>query len=82
MTAEIVGGDDDYIKAKLLRAAEEEFIENPEGGVQMEAIAKRAGVSRATAFRRLGSISEVVVQVALRRSQRHIAAVKELMAAE
>lgn len=81
-----VGADEDesedFVRARLLRAAEQEFAEHEPGTVQMEAIAKRAGVSRATAFRRLGSFSEVVVQVALRRAHRHIAAVQELMAAE
>ncbi|WP_232007185.1 TetR/AcrR family transcriptional regulator [Mycobacterium intermedium] len=66
----------------MIHAAEEVFAETEPGAVQMEAIAKRAGVSRATAFRRMGSISEVVVQVAIRRAQRHIAAVQELMAAQ
>jgi AcrR family transcriptional regulator len=45
----------------------------------MEAVAKRAGVSRATAFRQLGSVSEVLVQVALLRSQRHTAELHRLM---
>lgn len=74
--------DEDFVRSRLISAAEQEFAENDAVTVQMEAIAKRAGVSRATAFRRLGSISEVVVQVAMRRARRHIAAVQELMAAE
>src|SRR5690606_16734071 len=48
----------------------------------MEAIAKRAGVSRATAFRQLGSVSELLVQVALLRARRHVAEVQTLMAAK
>lgn len=85
MTADIfddLGDDDDYVRARLIAAAEQEFAENPDGIPQMEAIAKRAGVSRATAFRRLGSIHDVIVQVALRRARRHIAAVQELMTAQ
>ncbi|SEH74336.1 regulatory protein, tetR family [Mycolicibacterium rutilum] len=85
MTASIfdaAGEDDDFVRTRLISAAEQEFAENAGGTVQMEAIAKRAGVSRATAFRRLGSISEVVVQVAMRRARRHIDAVQEVMAAE
>ncbi|MGV0791171.1 TetR/AcrR family transcriptional regulator [Mycolicibacterium sp. XJ1819] len=73
---------EDFVRDRLLRAAEQEFAANEPGTVQMEAIARRAGVSRATAFRRLGSFSEVVVQVALRRAQRHIAAVQDLMETE
>jgi len=90
-----LGDDDDYVRARLIAAAEQEFAENPDGIPQMEAIAKRAGVSRATAFRRLGNIHDVIVQVALRRAihdvivqvalrraRRHIAAVQELMTAQ
>jgi len=47
----------------------------------MEAVAKIAGVSRATAFRQLGSVSEMLVQVALLRARRHVAAVESVMAA-
>ena len=72
---------DDHVKIRLIAAAEEELIANGSGGLQMAAIAKRAGVSRATAFRRLGSLSDVVVLVAIRRAQRYIDAVQQLMAA-
>lgn len=50
--------------------------------IQMEAIAKRAGVSRATAFRQLGSLSEAVMQVALLRAERHMEVVRRLMEAK
>ena len=70
------------IRDRLIRAADAEIEARGTSVVQMEAVAKRAGVSRATAFRRLGSISEVVIHVALLRSQRHIAAVHQLMQAK
>jgi AcrR family transcriptional regulator len=83
MTVAIVtDGDGETVKARLIRAAADEIEERGTSALQMEAIAKRAGVSRATAFRRLGSISEVVIQVAMMRAERHIAAVHELMAAK
>jgi AcrR family transcriptional regulator len=83
MTVEsITDGDGETVKARLIRAAADEIEERGTSAVQMEAIARRAGVSRATAFRRLGGISEVVIQVAMMRAQRHIAAVHELMAAK
>ena len=48
----------------------------------LEEVAARAGVSRATAFRQLGSVSEMLVQVALLRARRHVAAVESVMAAK
>jgi AcrR family transcriptional regulator len=71
--------DDSSVKARLIRAADAEIAEVGPDALQMEAVAKRAGVSRATAFRQLGSIAEVVLQVALLRSQQHIATVRTLM---
>lgn len=75
----IGGGDDGTVKSRLIRAADALIAEHGINAVQMEAVAKRAGVSRATAFRQLGSVSEVVMQVALLRAQRHIDAVYQLM---
>jgi AcrR family transcriptional regulator len=77
--ASVIGCADSTVKARLIRAADTEVAACGTNAVQMEAIAKRAGVSRATAFRQLGSIAEVLVQVALLRSQRHIAALQQLM---
>lgn len=75
-------GDGGTVRDRLIRAAEAEIEAHGTNTLQMEVIAKRAGVSRATAFRRVGSIAEVVVQVALMRAQRHIAAVHQLMEAK
>jgi AcrR family transcriptional regulator len=71
--------DDSSVKARLIRAADAEIAEFGPDALQMEAVAKRAGVSRATAFRQLGSVAEVVLQVALLRSQRHMSTVRTLM---
>jgi AcrR family transcriptional regulator len=73
-------GDDGTIRDRLIRAADGEIAARGTNGVQMEVIAKIAGVSRATAFRQLGSVSELLVQVALLRARRHVAAVEALMA--
>lgn len=75
----IAGGDDGSARARLIRAADAMIAERGINAVQMEAVAKQAGVSRATAFRQLGSVSEVLMQVALLRAQRHIDAVHLLM---
>jgi AcrR family transcriptional regulator len=82
MTAIGTVGSDGSVKERLIRAADAELeVCGPEA-LQMEAIAKRAGVSRSTAFRQLRSTSEVLMQVALRRSQRHVAALRELMSSQ
>lgn len=78
----IEDGGNHSAKAKLLRAADAEIAEHGIDAIQMEAIAKRAGVSRATAFRQLGSISEAVMQVALLRADRHIQITRRLMDAK
>jgi AcrR family transcriptional regulator len=71
---------DGTVRDRLIRAADAEIAERGIESIQMEAVAIRAGVSRATAFRQLGNISEMLVQVALLRSRRHVAAVEALMA--
>jgi AcrR family transcriptional regulator len=73
-------GDDGTVRDRLIRAADREIAVRGTNGVQMEVVAKIAGVSRATAFRQLGSVSEMLVQVALLRARRHVAAVEALMA--
>ncbi|RAV03892.1 TetR/AcrR family transcriptional regulator [Mycolicibacter senuensis] len=75
-----ISPEDGTVRGRLILAADAEIAEHGITAVQMEAIARRAGVSRATAFRQLGSISEVLVQVALLRARRHVAAVDALMA--
>jgi AcrR family transcriptional regulator len=74
--------DDGTVKDRLIRAADAEITARGINAVQMEVVAKNAGVSRATAFRQLGSVSEMLVQVALLRARRHVAAVESVMAAK
>lgn len=75
-------GDDGTVKDRLIRAADAEIAARGINAVQMETVARNAGVSRATAFRQLGSVSEMLVQVALLRARRHIAGVATIMAAK
>jgi AcrR family transcriptional regulator len=77
---DITPRDDGTVKDRLIRAADAEIAAHGIASVQMEAVAKSAGVSRATAFRQLGSVSEMLVQVALLRARRHVADVQVLMA--
>jgi AcrR family transcriptional regulator len=72
-------GADGTVKERLIRAADAEVDEHGIDGLRMEVVAQRAGVSRATAFRQLGGVSELIVQVALVRARRHIAAAEQLM---
>ena len=73
-------GDQGSVKDRLIRAADAEITACGVNAVQMDVVAKTAGVSRATAFRQLGSVSEMLVQVALLRARRHVTAVDALMA--
>ncbi|WP_234815257.1 TetR/AcrR family transcriptional regulator [Mycolicibacterium duvalii] len=81
MTAvDMASADDGTVKDRLIRAADAEIAARGINAVQMEVVAKMAGVSRATAFRQLGSVSEMLVQVALLRARRHVASVESIMA--
>jgi AcrR family transcriptional regulator len=79
-TVDITSYEDGTVKDRLIRAADAEIAARGIIAVQMETIARSAGVSRATAFRQLGSVSELLVQVALMRARRHTAAVEAVMA--
>jgi AcrR family transcriptional regulator len=79
---ETSSGDDGTVKDRLIRAADSEIAARGINAVQMEVVAKVAGVSRATAFRQLGSVSEMLVQVALLRARRHVANVEAIMASK
>ena len=82
IAADTTSSDDGTVKDRLIRAADAEIAARGINAVQMEVVAKSAGVSRATAFRQLGSVSEMLVQVALLRARRHVAAVGSIMAAK
>ena len=60
------------LRERLVRAADEEIRRRGTVAVGMTAVAERAGVSRATAFRQLGGAQEMIIQVALLRAERHI----------
>ncbi|BBX17208.1 hypothetical protein MDUV_20680 [Mycolicibacterium duvalii] len=77
---DMASADDGTVKDRLIRAADAEIAARGINAVQMEVVAKMAGVSRATAFRQLGSVSEMLVQVALLRARRHVASVESIMA--
>jgi AcrR family transcriptional regulator len=72
--------DDGTVRDRLIRAADAEISDRGIQSIQMESVAVRAGVSRATAFRQLGNVAEMLVQVALLRARRNVAAVEALMA--
>jgi AcrR family transcriptional regulator len=72
--------DNGTVRYRLIRAADAEIAEGGIESIQMESVALRAGVSRATAFRQLGTVAELLVQVALLRARRNVAAVEALMA--
>ncbi len=72
--------DDGTVRDRLIKAADAEIALHGIGAVRMEAVAKRAGVSRATAFRQIGTIYELLVEVALSHAKRHETAVRAAMA--
>ena len=78
-TYEPVDANNDSVRARLVRAADEEMTRQGTTAVTMAAVAGRAGVSRATAFRQLGGTSEMIIQVGLYRSRKHIDRVQEIM---
>jgi AcrR family transcriptional regulator len=71
---------DGRVRERLIQAADAEIAASGDASPKIEAVASRAGVSRATAYRQLGTISEMLVQVALLRARRHVRAVESLMA--
>ena len=68
------------MRDRLIKAADAEIALHGIGALKMEAVAKGAGVSRATAFRQMGTIYELLVQVALSHAKRHEAAARAAMA--
>lgn len=70
------------VRDRLITAADEELGEHSSLTGRFDAVARRAGVSRATAYRHLGSVAELLTQVRIRRSQKHIAAMYEVMSRE
>lgn len=77
-----VEGQPDNLLDRLIDAADAELTEHGSLIGRFEAVAHRAGVSRATAYRQLGSVSELFKQVGLRRSQKYLASLRTVMDAE
>ncbi|GAC1395516.1 MAG: hypothetical protein NVS4B6_19350 [Mycobacterium sp.] len=50
------------VRARLIEAADDELAEHGSLRGRFDAVASRAGVSRATAYRQLGSISALLTQ--------------------
>ena len=82
MAIDPVEGQPDNLLDRLIDAADAELTEHGSLTGRFEAVAHRAGVSRATAYRQLGSVSELFKQVGLRRSQKYLASLRTVMDAE
>lgn len=72
----------DCLRARLIQAADDELAEYGSLTGRFEAVARRAGVSRATAYRQMGSVSELMTQVGLRRAQKYLLGLREVMERE
>lgn len=73
---------DDSVRSRLIRAADEEMRVQGTTAVTMAAVAERAGVSRATAFRQLGNSSRMIIMVGIHRARNHIARTREIISAQ
>jgi AcrR family transcriptional regulator len=69
----------DSVRDRLIQAADEELAECGTLTGRFEAVAHRAGVSRATAYRQLGSVAELLTQVGVRRARKYLAGLQEVM---
>ncbi|MCK8669827.1 TetR/AcrR family transcriptional regulator [Rhodococcus sp. NPDC003382] len=73
---------DESVRTRLVRAADEEMRIQGTTAITMAAVAERAGVSRATAFRQLGNTSRMIILVGIHRARNHIARTREIIAAQ
>lgn len=67
------------LRERLIEAADDELAEYGSLTGRFEAVAHRAGVSRATAYRQMGSVSELLTQVGLRRARNYVDGLREVM---
>jgi AcrR family transcriptional regulator len=67
------------VRDRLIQAADEELAEFGTLTGRFEAVAHRAGVSRATAYRQLGSVTELLTQVGVRRARNYLAGLQDVM---
>lgn len=79
MATEMVHERLETLNERLIRAADEELAEHGSLTGRFEAVAHRAGVSRATAYRQMGSVSELLKQVGLRRAVSYLEGLREVM---
>jgi|KBSSwiStaDraftv2_1062776.scaffolds.fasta_scaffold28536_3 AcrR family transcriptional regulator len=70
------------LRDRLIEAADVELTESGTLTGRIEAVAHRAGVSRATAYRQVGSVSELLTQVGLRRAWRYLTGLRDAVDAE
>jgi AcrR family transcriptional regulator len=82
MGVELMNVQATTLRGRLIEAADIELATYGSLTGRFEAVAHRAGVSRATAYRQIGSVSELLKQVGLRRSQKYVACLREVMEAE
>lgn len=67
------------VRERLIQAADEELAEFGTLTGRVEQVAHRAGVSRATAYRQLGSVAELLTRVGVRRARKYLAGLQEVM---
>jgi AcrR family transcriptional regulator len=72
----------DCLRDRLIQAADDELAEFGTLTGRFEAVAHRAGVSRATAYRQMGSVSELLTRVGLRRARKYLAGLQEVIDGE
>lgn len=82
MATDVVQSQTDCIRERLIQAADEELAEYGSLTGRFEAVAHRAGVSRATAYRQMRSVSELLTQVGLRRARKYLAGLQEVIDGE
>jgi AcrR family transcriptional regulator len=70
------------VRDRLIQAADEELAEHGSLTGRFEAVARRAGVSRATAYRQMGSIAALLTQVGVRRARIYLTGLQEVMDCE
>jgi len=79
LTDSLVDNQAGTVRDRLIEAADLELAEYGSLTGRFEAVARRAGVSRATAYRQLGSVAELSTQVGLRRAQKYLDGMRDAM---
>jgi AcrR family transcriptional regulator len=79
MGSDLAQVQSDTVRDRLIQAADEELAEFGTLTGRFESVAHRAGVSRATAYRQLGSVTELLTQVGVRRARKYLVGLQEVM---